>query len=152
MDKNTKTDQQNVKMFRKLNSRKLITAKCKNLPIRKLNICTPNVVWFYPSLNVNSWVIYSHLCSLFFRPETIKTMTNIGNQLANCIWESNLKGRQKITPTSSRYEILSIFGIIHRCLCSISRKNVLVDGLQHILTCSWSWTTLVIIHSQLQLS
>ena len=41
---------------------------------------------------------------LFVRVEQIPVMVSIGNTLANTVWEANLHGRTKPTPTSPREE------------------------------------------------
>lgn len=38
-----------------------------------------------------------------FRPDLVVIMTAIGNSLANNIWEANVKGKAKPSPTSPRY-------------------------------------------------
>ena len=36
------------------------------------------------------------------RPDLVAVMTNIGNKMANTIWEANLKGRLKPAPNGPR--------------------------------------------------
>ena len=38
-----------------------------------------------------------------FRPDLVAVMTNIGNSMANTIWEANLKGRLKPAPNAPRW-------------------------------------------------